>query len=1074
MFWKRGWILNTLKYRVERELRETIYENECFKKYEWSTIEKFINWSSKHIGKINFALISFFVIFTILFSQAYSNLKNLLPQSVNGLSGISDFTAEILSAQITFIALIFPIVIALIGILIQSRSSNQAIWHIYKHNSGFMLVGFSALNLVISFVAIKLLSPWLNYEQTIAVNIYFSLWFVLNLLISGWFLSKTVGFLTISSRNNIIFKFLINEIHLSFIRHRLSGYIFKNIIENELNKGVSENLVTNVLSTNKYDNKIIAYKISPHTIDNVYLRLLSLGVLSFSNRYKELLNEEKGHLSIPSNIHGHYSNELILAETDLGRFDDISNLIIRFSFRLSKKIQKTDLNHEQTVAVMFSQIEDALKDNNSIIFKTSLEDLKLSHRDINSCFYYIDHNGQPNSWMFLASSDYFDFNYIQVFIRHSISVSKAVTNKIIDDQSYYNDWCYFFPGLMTRSKDERLVIAESYYISGHYYLWETLMSWMNGYRGSDIKYDQTQDSAIKRFISSWEHWQYLVTLGDEYATSVNYETKFKHLTATSKMIICALKFNNLEATEWAIDTLNNWGETFVKRDRNYDFRWHTGLVTKQVIGFGVNDHIYNAIFKNADSEPLSQDEVYSILLINNWIDIRCLTAAYILGSDFFSDTSETNIYELINMLVKSTRLENFGFNSLMRGSIETPIDLMGVFLRMHMPWETNFSSGCERHLEELSSIQEPEWVSGRIYSSRGDTRETFIPSFFKVFGISITDQPFTIDFNWMDFLKSEAISHPQLEQVIKVLEKLTQFDEKTISKSAEIAGVQYETAQEKASVFKASIENIIRELQSQVTLHLLNTVIDDDLLKSMARASSTSPFDIENGKLPISLFKESNLIEEHQFDPRIIKIDKFPKSRIAKGVDSGNSWIDDSWLKDLVESNVVYSIFKQMLNKLTWTDRNFETESLMIESALNDASKIRSSGSSPIMFIGSPKLVNKIHGSIWGYIKENDKLPFEFRVETGRGNSYLAHIGDIELHNTPSIGNNFCVLTTKESFQKLSIRDYGENEYVHIRYVPEPLRSDDLIGCLNIEFEIDCEFDSSTCYKYNFINSNNI
>jgi hypothetical protein len=30
MLWKRGWFLNTLKYRAEKDLHETIYQNEAF------------------------------------------------------------------------------------------------------------------------------------------------------------------------------------------------------------------------------------------------------------------------------------------------------------------------------------------------------------------------------------------------------------------------------------------------------------------------------------------------------------------------------------------------------------------------------------------------------------------------------------------------------------------------------------------------------------------------------------------------------------------------------------------------------------------------------------------------------------------------------------------------------------------------------------------------------------------------------------------------------------------------------------------------------------------------------------
>jgi len=46
MWWKRGWILNSLNYQIEKNLRESIYNNESYKDNQWSLIERqILHWS---------------------------------------------------------------------------------------------------------------------------------------------------------------------------------------------------------------------------------------------------------------------------------------------------------------------------------------------------------------------------------------------------------------------------------------------------------------------------------------------------------------------------------------------------------------------------------------------------------------------------------------------------------------------------------------------------------------------------------------------------------------------------------------------------------------------------------------------------------------------------------------------------------------------------------------------------------------------------------------------------------------------------------------------------------------------
>ena len=212
MFWKRGWLLSTLNYHVEKDIRETLYQNDIFKNNRWSQIERLVIWGAKHIFWANLILIIIVLFLFRLISTKYDFLKQLLPLSLNGLTSIVELQSIIFVAQITLLGLIFPLVIAFIGVLLQGKSSNESMWTVYRNNSGFMLVGFSALTLSIIFILFRLNEPWFTHQEMVAASISLTGLFLINLLLFGRFLWTTVEFLSLNSRMKMVVKYAINEV----------------------------------------------------------------------------------------------------------------------------------------------------------------------------------------------------------------------------------------------------------------------------------------------------------------------------------------------------------------------------------------------------------------------------------------------------------------------------------------------------------------------------------------------------------------------------------------------------------------------------------------------------------------------------------------------------------------------------------------------------------------------------------------------------------------------------------------------------------------------------------------------
>lgn len=1060
MLWKRGWILDSLNYRTEKDLRETIYVNDSFKQNRWTLPERIITWSSKHIVLSVAMITSVFLLLSFCVSINYEILQKLLPNTISGMSDFIEFNEQIFTAQITILGLIFPLVIALIGILIQSKSSNKAIWHVYKHNSGFMLIGFSAITLITIFVGVKFLSPWLDYEQVVSINVSLASWFLMNLVLSGWFLFKTVNFLTNSSRMKIVVEYAINEVLINDIRLRLRHHLFNNAAKLGFIGSGYKNLDISTLSIKSLPHKITVFRNTPHKIKNIFFRPLKWGLRSFASKYERHLCQlnKLAKVTFPIDANSQQDGAITLAETDLGRFDDFSSVLIRTSFRFSKVSEKEVLNLEQIVSAMFGQLEDSLKESNTILFSSAIDDLESFQREIESCMFFINDNDEPDNWMLLLDSSFWGRDYLHVFIQQTIRISDVVTNRIVEDQSYFYSWCYFFPHIYSKRHSERPVEIGVRYVNGHYLLWEKLMANIGDLSLSD-ELSRVEDSALKRFISSWEHWHYLIDI--KSAVLKHEKLAFEHLANTSKMVISALKFNNWNSCRWAVDVLSNWNENFSSDYSNETFRWHTDAITSKLLKENSDSPLFKHVF--GDSEP-KLDDIQAIVLKNYWIDVRCLTAAYILSSKSSRGLSQDKVNELVNMIVMVKGVAESGGVRRLEGDINNPSELLSVFLRQQLPWVIGFDSWHEKHLERLSSIEEPDWVSGRVYSSFGSKISVFVPVFFKVLGISLSQKNFNLTYQWTNFLKSGALNQQELEDIVRKLRGLTEADEQVLERVCLFSSIGREEALKKSLIFDASISNIIEDLESLAHQNIQNAEVDLERLTWMGRVCSESAFDVDNSPIPQMLFSKLNFVEITSSEPFIINVNEYDKSNVAKNIEVNRAVNEESWLQDLVEDRLKVQIIRQMYNAFEFLERGSDDELSLMKRVIEDSEQIKAGDGSPILFVGERRITTLIDYSRFGYIPDEDRLKYDIKIESDQPSTYVAHVGGVEVHKLPVLGTEICLLVEKESFASLNVKQYEEGRYVNCEFIQS--ESDALKGTLRIEFETECEFENPVGYKY--------
>ncbi len=297
----KGWILNTLRYQVDKKLKETVYSSEAYLENRWDFAEKFfINCSKSPKKHISILYLSFICLIALMVTLK-TLLKAIIPGTLNDWNEFVEWQGIILSGQLTILGVIFPLVIGFVGFSIQNKTASRAIWTVYNRYSCFMFTGFSGLGLSVFIIIGKFLEPIIPQYWYVSASICSCVWLLFNILLTGWFLNATFKIIQARTREKLLVRYTINESFTQDIRKRLSNLIPQHAINNKLIKLADKNKVD--LSTHIYSEEGIKY----HTIDHTkqkYLWDISFTLLSRSmwllTRFrKESPDGKKVQLTLP-------------------------------------------------------------------------------------------------------------------------------------------------------------------------------------------------------------------------------------------------------------------------------------------------------------------------------------------------------------------------------------------------------------------------------------------------------------------------------------------------------------------------------------------------------------------------------------------------------------------------------------------------------------------------------------------------------------------------------------------------------------------------------------------------------
>lgn len=143
---------------VDRELRHNLRMNSEYRKYRWNVFERLLAWCSTYYGRA--MLILWVGAIMIVLAGLY--LRPVLApfgrQYFKGIEKLPDGLSDLLGGQLTIIGIVFPLVVGLISVLFQKKSTREHIQSAYQLYSGYMFAGLSGLSLAAFILVSELLS----------------------------------------------------------------------------------------------------------------------------------------------------------------------------------------------------------------------------------------------------------------------------------------------------------------------------------------------------------------------------------------------------------------------------------------------------------------------------------------------------------------------------------------------------------------------------------------------------------------------------------------------------------------------------------------------------------------------------------------------------------------------------------------------------------------------------------------------------------------------------------------------------------------------------------------------------
>lgn len=1061
MIWRLGWFLNTLRFQIEKQLDESIFRNESYGNHKWNLLEyQVTRWSGSPIRYSGLLIVAWCLIFECLRNWA-PYVSDLIPAGAPSFRFILDWRTTVIGGQLTMIGVIYPLVVGFVGLLLQNRSANRALWKVYSGYSGFMFVGLSGLALVGSIQICFLLRPWISYHVDVLFGLVSCLWLLFNVLLTAWFLWATFRFVAVNSRGELLLKFCINEAFVGDIRARLASILPLNAVQSGLLPQAIQGLeISTYRLSRDLEPKFVRRFRRPRYLQNIRFRLLSVAVRLWMRGAARCPEEKSLTLSVSFDSVPKKEWELVVAEG--GTLDPIVKFLGWLSYSFSRHPRFNFRETAPFVSALFGNLEDALRDDDLRHFENAAEDIEHWHSEIAAALAFKNDNGDWDNWLLLGDGAFSGRTYSDELAREYYHIARFAIQKLRSSTRFFEIVCYLQPRVYGYSNKQLAGRAIVDLIDSHYHVWLALTEWKYGVHTAvaDALPDQQYERALRVFVGSWENWAMRIRLDRRSSGSPDLvQAQLRHLTQTSKMIVAAVRKRDWIPAEWATDMLLYWFDNSNQDVPHSRYYWNMFPLVPELLNESRGSLVWEIILNESGSES---GDALSLALLNTWLDVRITTAAYLLSDQSAEGFDE--LQSIISATLSEKRLRPSSEINHDIAPVRTGADVLVSYLRQRLcshfagpEYEGRISS----MIRDFGVINEPEYVSGRMYSGWGGHDLGSLSDCFVAISIAHSSREWQLDSSVYDVLLSNLYSVENKRHLVQ----LTEAWAKPSDLAIQIAG-KLVLADDFADCLQnhlVSSKRAVERLSSATRAQILASEIDNNRLLELAEIAAGDSFSNSRDSFPFCLF--DRIIHRPDLDSgaRQININNIDRYRLSTVQDPDQEIVDGDWIRSVIADNTKIKLTQHILDDIDYERLVVSEAKELIDLLVEQTEAMREQGLTPLCIIAIPEVRRLLEANIWKIAVPEEVLQRNIEKLDGFTDGYLCHIDDVEVYSIRSRTEAACIVISKECCSQISYKEFEAERFIDVQFdIAEGADT----GTLSLEYALLPSFDSKPAYRY--------
>lgn len=811
-----GRLLNSVTWQVRNEQKRKLRSNPDHRDLSWSFFEKVQVYCSTHYIKSMLGLWGTAMTAVLLAVYFRPVLLPFGREHLKEIAKLPEWMSSLLGSQLTVIGIVFPLVVGLISVLFQKRSSRIHIQSAYQLHSGYMFSGLSGLSLAAFILIGGLVSSYGNKYLNTVFAVTAIIWMLFNIFLSVWFFITSLNVLDDKKRDRLMVKYFKSQLVSLSIRDSLMSPWLTypgRMIGEDCIKGIKILPYSNLGKEIK-EHVWCSIK-RGESVTDIHIRPL----LFLLSRVARIDGQETQVVILPLN--GAQNNKKAILSYSGAVPSWLWCQLFGWCFVRSRKPERQ--YYESITRDFFGEAYDALDDKNISVFQSATKRLVNTYASIKNSFQYENGNyldGFNEAELSFSFSRAFQYD-VRQFIRETV--------KTIETTGKYTDDAMQIPLAVYQQSEGKMFRDFSQFIESLAGVWHSLIEWKASAASSlTISQDKTHYELILRLIGQWQGWGMGLSIGRADSNDYGHRL-FYHLRLTPSLLVDAVVADDATSARQAHDLLCLWYEqASFTRYWEEEYRWHSYFLTPDYLNVPASDRMWEILLRGCD---YNSDAVVPVMASGALSDIRLLVSGYIIAH--IKPQGKIDAVDLVNHLLQSRFYEFRDFNGPITPAFRTATDIIDVILRIEHSksyTENSWYHDLSEIVRNFASLNTRPLISDRVYTEPHlDVRSLY--GAFTLIAIKLAAQPESVTQRVAEALAGGLFQYADKIQIVYTLQGMKRDPQEPYT------GIMLSPQEYATNVvhFNATIDEYIHAFGQSRDSEIITAHIDLEQLKNTDR-----------------------------------------------------------------------------------------------------------------------------------------------------------------------------------------------------------------------------------------------